>query len=173
CACPDRNRTGMRKRASWNVYVAEAVNGHAAAPAFAQFTASDHVIHRGTVSTGGLGGGADRSLADFFQVALDGQHRVNVSFADDHVVSPLCTRRSPGHCGDDDAESYRVGVPYFTRQLKANGQLGYPFNFSACDLSPLGTGIASFSIAVTGPEGFYYQKSGKFTSGFVKLHARL
>ena len=28
-------------------------------------------------------------------------------------------------------------------------------------------------IAVTGPEGFYYQKNGEFTSGFVKLHARL
>ncbi len=254
-ACTDGTSTCMTKWANWNVYVAEAVNGHAAAPAFTQFTASDHVIHRGTVSTGGLGGGADRSLADFFQVALDGQHRVNVSFADDHVVSPLCSSQSPGHCGDDDPESFRVGVSYFTRQLKANakvvttgscagdppqgipaedegagadanhdavafvdtpspengtlvyndpamplsvqssvgvsgvsysgscvtfsgnakvnGQVGYQFNFGACDLSALGTGIASFSIAVTGPDGFYYQKSGSFTSGFVKLHARL
>src|SRR2546429_7270639 len=38
---------------------------------FMQSVISDHVIHRGTISTGGLGGGADRSLADLFQIALD------------------------------------------------------------------------------------------------------
>src|SRR2546422_4423195 len=118
--CPCTNRTTcMTKWAKWNVYVLETVNGHAATPTFTQYTASDHVIHRGTVSTGGLGGGADRNLADFFQVALDPQHRVNISFADDHVVSPLCTRRNGGACGDDDAQSFRVGVPYFTYRLQA------------------------------------------------------
>src|SRR3989449_1913243 len=114
-----KGTTCMTKWAKWNVYVLETVNGHAATPTFTQYTASDHVIHRGTVSTGGLGGGADRNLADFFQVALDPQHRVNISFADDHVVSPLCTRRNGGACGDDDAQSFRVGVPYFTYRLQA------------------------------------------------------
>ena len=111
--------TCMQQWARWNVYVLETVNGHAAAPTFTQFTASDHVIHSGTVSTGGLGGGANRNLADFFQVALDPQHRANISFADDHVASPLCDRRSIGHCGDDDPQSFRVGVPYFTYRLEA------------------------------------------------------
>ena len=118
-ACTDGTTTCMTKWAQWNVYVLETVNGHAATPTFTQFTASDHVIHRGTVSTGGLGGGADRKLADFFQVALDPQHRTNISFADDHVVSPLCTGRNGGACGDDDARSFRVGVPYFTYRLQA------------------------------------------------------
>src|SRR2546429_7207742 len=39
---------------------AESVNGHDAPPSFVQSVISDHVIHRGTISTGGLGGGADR-----------------------------------------------------------------------------------------------------------------
>ena len=106
--------------AKWSVYAAETVNGHSAAPAFAQYTASDHIIHYGTVSTGGLGGNANRNLADFFQVALDRQHRANISFADDHVHSPLCTSQSPGHCADNDPQSFREGVPYFTYQLRTN-----------------------------------------------------
>src|SRR3989454_6765011 len=113
-----KGTTCMTKWAKWNVYVLETVNGHAATPTFTQYTASDHVIHRGTVSTGGLGGGADRNLADFFQVALDPQHRVNISFADDHVVSPLSMRRT-GTDNPDDPRSFRVGVPYFTYRLQA------------------------------------------------------
>ena len=247
--CTD-GTTCMTKWAKWNVYVLETVNGHATTPTFTQYTASDHVIHRGTVSTGGLGGGADRNLADFFQVALDPQHRANISFADDHVVSPLSMRRT-GTDNPDDPVSFRVGVPYFTYRLqppagvvtvgscagvsgeqeqedegegedaqhdemsfvdkqqpaengtliyhdpgqsldvtssngvrsisysgncvsfsgdaKVNGQLGYQFVFGACDFSATG-GIGTFSISLTGPAGYSYQKNGTLTTGFVKLH---
>jgi hypothetical protein len=109
--------------AKWNVYMAETVNGHALVPGFTQYTASDHIIHSGTVSTGGLGGGADRNLADFFQLALDPLHRANISFADDHIASPECTSQSTGHCADNDPLSYRTGQPYFTYQLKANPKI--------------------------------------------------
>ena len=115
--CTDGTTTCMTKWAKWNVFVLETVNGHAASPTFTQYTASDHVIHRGTVSTGGLGGGADRNLADFFQVALDPQHRANIAFADDHVVSPLSLRRT-GTDNPDDPVSFRVGMPYFTYRLQ-------------------------------------------------------
>jgi hypothetical protein len=108
--------------AQWNVYAAETVNGHAAVPSFTQHVASDHVIHAGTVCTGGTGcsSGDSRSLADFFQVALDTQHRANIAYADDHIASPLCSSQSPGHCANNDPQSFRVAVPYFTYQLKPN-----------------------------------------------------
>jgi hypothetical protein len=106
--------------AQWNVYLAETVNGHELVPNFTQYTASDHVIHLGTVSTGGLGGAANRNLGDFFQVGLDGQHRANIAFSDDHVVSPVCTTQTPGHCDPSDPQSFRNGQPYFTYQLAAN-----------------------------------------------------
>jgi hypothetical protein len=106
--------------AQWNVYLAETVNGHELVPNFTQYTASDHVIHLGTVSTGGLGGSANRNLGDFFQVGLDGQHRANIAFSDDHVVSPVCTTQTPGHCNSTDPQSFRNGQPYFTYQLAAN-----------------------------------------------------
>ena len=47
------------------------------------------------------------------------RHRHRRHHSDDHVVSPLCTRRNGGACGDDDAQSFRVGVPYFTYRLQA------------------------------------------------------
>jgi hypothetical protein len=106
--------------AHWNVFAAESVKANAAAPNFAQYSASDHVIHYGTVSTGGTFGNANRNLLDYFQVALDPQHRANITFADDHLASPLCTTQSPGHCADNDPASFRVATPFFTYQLKAN-----------------------------------------------------
>ena len=84
-----------------------------------QFAASDHIIHSGTVSTGGTFGSANRNLLDFFQVALDPQHRANIAFADDHLASPLCSSQTPGHCANNDP-AFRVGVPYFTYQVRPN-----------------------------------------------------
>jgi hypothetical protein len=111
--------------AQWNVYSAETVNGHAVVPAFTQRTASDHVIHSGTVCTGGTGcsNGDSRALADFFQVALDTQHRANIAYSDDHLASPLCSSQSPGHCGNNDPLAFRVAVPYFTYQVKADKKI--------------------------------------------------
>ena len=111
--------------AQWNVYMAESVDGHASVPSFTQNTASDHFIHAGTVCTNGTGCGTgdSRSLADFFQVALDTQHRANIAFSDDHLASPLCSTQSPGHCANNDPASFRVAVPYFTYQMRPNKKI--------------------------------------------------
>jgi len=108
--------------AQWNVYAAESVDGNAAVPVFTQHAASDHVIHAGTVCTNGTGcsNSDSRALADFFQVALDTQHRANIAYSDDHLASPLCSQQSPGHCANNDPQSFRVAAPYFTYQLKPN-----------------------------------------------------
>ena len=107
--------TCMQDWAQWNVYYAESVNGHDATPSFVQSVISDHVIHRGTISTGGLGGGADRSLADLFQVAFDPQHFANVAFSDDHLVN---TEVGPDN-GPDNPTSRRKIRANFTHQLMA------------------------------------------------------
>jgi hypothetical protein len=72
---------------------------------FTQSVASDHVLHKGTISTGGLLGSADRSLADFFQIAIDHtNHLVTIAYDDDHVT--------PGSA-----------VPVFTRGKKAASRI--------------------------------------------------
>lgn len=103
--------------AKWNVYYAESVNGNSATPTFTQSVISDHVIHRGTISTGGLNGTANRNLADLFQIAFDPQHRANVAFSDDHKLSPVTIT---GHTGNDDPGARRLIRANFTHQLMAN-----------------------------------------------------
>src|SRR3981189_652602 len=105
----------MQGWAQWNVYYHESVNEHDATPFFVRNVISDHVIHRGTISTGGLGGGADRSLPDLFQIAFDPQHRANVAFSDDHLVN---TEVGPDK-GADNPTSRRKIRANFTHQLTA------------------------------------------------------
>ncbi len=121
--------TCMQGWAQWNVYYAESVNGHDATPFFVQSVISDHIIHRGTISTGGLGGGADRSLADLFQVAFDPQHFANVAFSDDHKVSPV----GPNN-GADNPTTRRLIRANFTHQLMATA--GFVVTTGSCAGSP-------------------------------------
>jgi hypothetical protein len=123
--------TCMTQWANWNVYYAESVNGHDAAPFFVQSVISDHVIHRGTISTGGLGGGADRSLADLFQIAFDPQHFANVAFSDDHLIN---TEVSGSDNGFDNPTSRRKIRANFTHQLAATA--GSVVTTGSCAGSP-------------------------------------
>src|SRR5712664_1777356 len=122
--CSTGSTTCMTAWAKWNVYYAESVNANTATPTFVQSKISDHstdtppadYIHRGTVSTGGLGGNADRSLADLFQIAFDPRHMANVAFSDDHKLSPVTVS---GHTGYDDPGARRLIRANFTHQLMA------------------------------------------------------
>ncbi len=115
--CPSGSTTCMQNWANWSVYIAESINANSATPVFTQSAISDHIIHRGTVSTGGLGGGANRNLGDLFQIALDPQHQANVAFSDDHKLSPVTVS---GHTGNDDPQARRLIRANFTHQLMAN-----------------------------------------------------
>lgn len=115
--CSSGSTTCMQNWANWSVYFAESVNANSATPIFTQSVISDHIIHRGTVSTGGLGGGANRDLGDLFQIAFDPQQQANVAFSDDHKLSPVVIA---GHTGNDDPGARRLIRANFTHQLMAN-----------------------------------------------------
>lgn len=112
--CPAGSTDCMRGWTNWQTYLLETFNGHAATPAFGQRVVSDHVIHRGTVSVGGLGGSANRNLGDYFQVALDPKHRANVAFSDDHKVNPLGPDNGP-----DNPTTRRLIRVNFTHAMSA------------------------------------------------------
>jgi hypothetical protein len=123
--CVSGSTTCMTNWAQWQVFVAESVNANedfdkpgVDLATFVQRVASDHVIHRGTVSTGGLGGSANRNLADYFQVSFDPQHRAIVASSDDHLVHPLCSSLTPGHCGPNDPQAERLIRVNFMRELQ-------------------------------------------------------
>jgi hypothetical protein len=137
----------------WNVFVAESVNGHAISPAFAFSQATDHSNHTGQISTGGLLGSSDRSLADFFQIAMDPTHLVNIAYADNHAGPSVTyfTRQkaatagiaAKGKCAGTSHEAGGRGHI----NGKHGGQAQFNFNY---DDSNQPTGSASFSDSGSG-----------------------
>jgi hypothetical protein len=137
----------------WNVFVAESVNGHAISPVFVVSPATDHSNHTGQISTGGLLGSSDRSLADFFQIAMDPNHLVNIAYADNHAgpavtyftrqktaTAGIATR---GKCAGASHEAGGSGH----ENGKRGGQAQFGFNYDDSDQP---TGNASFSDAGSG-----------------------
>src|SRR5207249_8653885 len=137
----------------WNVFVAESVNGHAISPVFAMSQATDHSNHTGQISTGGLLGSSDRSLADFFQIAMDPSHLVNIAYADNHAGPSVTyfTRQkaatagiaTKGKCAGTSHEAGGKGHI----NGKHGGQAQFGFNY---DDSNQPTGSASFSDSGSG-----------------------
>jgi hypothetical protein len=73
--------------AAWNVMMAQSLNANSREPVFTVSQVSDHVMHMGPISTGGLIGSADRSLLDFFQVAIGPDGLANIVYADNGSTS--------------------------------------------------------------------------------------
>ena len=114
--CAPGSTTCMTNWTQWQVYAAETVSGRSSTPAFQQTVASDHVVHRGTISTGGLTGNANRDLGDYFQVGLDPKHRPNLAFSDTSKINPLGPNAGP-----DNPATRRLVRVNFTRRLAAVG----------------------------------------------------
>jgi hypothetical protein len=85
----------------WDVYVAQTLNGQAASPSFTQVRATTHPMHFDQVCLSGLACtlGGDRSLADFFAIALDPTtHRLVIVYDESGKVP--------------DAKSGPVAIPH-------------------------------------------------------------
>ena len=68
--------------ANWHVFMAQSLNASGREPVFTVSQVSDHVMHKGAVSTGGLIGNSDRSLLDFFEVSNGADGLAYIIFAD-------------------------------------------------------------------------------------------
>src|SRR5258708_15236471 len=127
----------------WNVFVAESVNGHAISPAFTFTQATDHSNHTGQISTGGLLGSSDRSLADFFQIGIDPKHLVNIAYADNHAGP---------------------SVSYFTREKTAAGGIAITGKCAGTSHEAGGSGHISGKKAGQAPFSFNYDDSKQPTA---------
>lgn len=146
----------------WNVFVAETVNGHAIVPVFTLSQVTDHVNHTGQISTTGFNPlGSDRSLSDFFQIAIDPtNHLINVAYDDNHAGTTVTyfTRQrkatsgivTSGPCGghEEDGEGDEPG--------KKGGTAHFRFHHDDCnqepdteDFSDPGSGTDFLSTKVT------------------------
>jgi hypothetical protein len=137
----------------WNVFVAESVNGHAISPVFTVSQATDHSNHTGQISTGGLLGSSDRSLADFFQIGIDPNHLVNIAFADNHAGPSVTyfTRQRTANAGISNkgkcaGTSHEAGGSGHENG-KHGGQGQFSFNYDDSDQT---TGSASYTDSSSG-----------------------
>ena len=71
---------------TWNVMFAQSLNADSREPVFTIAQASDHINHTGSISIGGLTGSSDRSLLDFFEVAIGPDGLANIAFADNGLT---------------------------------------------------------------------------------------
>ena len=94
---------GVPANSQWNVMFAQSLNADSREPAFTISQASDHANHNGGICVNGtlclLGG--DRSLADFFQVAIGPDGLANIAYADNGHSSTHTeyTRQTSGPLG--------------------------------------------------------------------------
>jgi hypothetical protein len=79
--------------ALWHAYATFSTNALAANPTFTQVQATEHVMHRGTICTGGFPGcleaNSDRSMADFFMSEKDSQGRVYIAYNENSDLSDV------------------------------------------------------------------------------------
>jgi uncharacterized repeat protein (TIGR01451 family) len=80
-------------KAVWHAYATFSTNAMDASPTFTQVEATEHVMHRGAICTGGFPGcllaNSDRSLADFFMVDKDPQGRVFIAYNENSDLSEV------------------------------------------------------------------------------------
>jgi hypothetical protein len=84
CPDPQIECGGKPNPAIWQTYFGQSQNALNTGSNFKSVQITDHPIHTGSVSTGGLGGNADRSLLDFLTVDVDHYGAAVVSWADDN-----------------------------------------------------------------------------------------
>jgi len=77
----------MPAGSTWTVVFAQSLNAASREPVFALTTASDHIIHTGSISIGGTFGNSDRSLLDYFKVAIGPDGLANIMNADNGTTS--------------------------------------------------------------------------------------
>jgi hypothetical protein len=79
------NITDSTQAADWHLYFAQTTNATSANPSFAQVQAIAQVVHNKDICLkgGACGSTGDRTLAEYYQIALDPDGNANIAFTDD------------------------------------------------------------------------------------------
>jgi len=138
--------------ALWDVYMAQSTNALAASPSYALTKVTDHHVKYSGISTGGLGGSADRSLGDFLQVKTGLKGEALISYVDDtsgNRNNDLCQG-----CGQDPAEA--SGPTMHVHQIAgpslfaAKGSVGNGVPATGYVTDPVGKGVPDAYLALPG-----------------------
>ena len=127
--------------------------------------AIDNVQRKSTAADEDEGAGEDKDH-NHFQFDNSSSHPENSEMTYNDPSSGMDMQSVNGV----SSATYSTGCVNLAGNAVVSGNPGYLYTFTACDLSLLGTGIGTYTINMTGPLGFLYQKSGALTSGYVSIH---
>ncbi len=105
----------MPAGSTWNVMFAQSLNANSREPVFTVSQASDHINHTGSISIGGLLGSSDRSLLDFFEIAVGPDGLANIAYADNGQAATHIS-----YARQNSGPSVKVN-PVFTTCLEPTG----------------------------------------------------
>jgi len=137
---------------TWDVSMAQSLNALSPSPSFALTKVNDHVVKYGDISTGGLGGSADRSLGDYLQVKTGNNGEAIVSYVDD--TSGNRNNDITQGSGEDPPEA--SGPTMFARQVAGPslftkvGSVGNGTAAVGSVTDPVGQGFPDSYLALAG-----------------------
>lgn len=138
--------------ALWDVYLAQSVNALASKPTYTLTRVTDHHVKYSGISTGGLGGSADRSLGDFLEVRAGLNGEAVLSYVDDtsgNRNNDICQG-----CGQTPAEA--SGPTMSVRQIsgpslyRSKGVVGNGVPATGSVKDPAGKGFPDAYLALGG-----------------------
>ena len=140
--------------ALWDVTMAQSLDALAAKPTYTTTTVSDHHVKFSGISTGGLGGSADRSLGDYLEVRTGLNGEAVLSYVDD--TSGNRNNDISGGTGQTPAEA--SGPTMVARQIagpslfKAKGSLGNATPAVGSVTDPVGKGSPDAYLSLPGAD---------------------
>ncbi|MFN2537165.1 MAG: hypothetical protein ABR549_03305 [Mycobacteriales bacterium] len=138
----------------WDVYLSQSVNALASKPTYHVVKVTDHHVKYSGISTGGLGGSADRSLGDFLQVKTGLSGEALISYVDDtsgNRNNDICQG-----CGQTPAEA--AGPTMLARQVAGpslyagKGTVGNGMPAAGFATDPVGEGYPDAYLSLPGPD---------------------
>lgn len=127
------------QQSNWYPYLSQSLNANTSTATFsAPVAVAQHSNHYGGICTMGIGctTGGDRSLADFFQVAVDGQGAAHVVWAD---TSNNGASDASGNAGGLIDEAQQItGTTLFGTSLKGSAPVCKAVTSTPCVTDPTG-----------------------------------
>jgi hypothetical protein len=136
----------------WDVYLAQSTNALASSPSYRLTKVTDHHVKYSGISTGGLGGSADRSLGDFLQVKTGLNGEALLSYVDDTSGNrnvDICQGcgQTPAEASGPTMHAHQISGPSL---FASKGTVGNGVPATAYVTDPVGKGFPDAYLALPG-----------------------
>jgi hypothetical protein len=140
--------------ALWDVYLGQSLNALASKPTYTLTKVSDHHVKYSGISTGGLGGSADRSLGDFLEVRTGLSGEALVSYVDDtsgNRNNDICQGcgQTPAEAAGPTMSAHQIAGPSL---YASKGSVGNGTPATGFVTDPVGKGYPDAYLSLPGTD---------------------